>query len=110
MMIDEEVISEAERTVKKGLMTLILSACLLFGAYQFLHTNDPNKFLVLTTFLLGVGAFGGFTINAITDDDYKVVREHGMNPGIRLFAIFSSLIAGIYTFALVIVGLLIIGA
>ena len=106
-MSDDQVMVEAERKVKNGALILVLSGCLLFFCYQLLKAIDPNKFLVVTTFLMGLGGCISVAGEAIGDEAYKVVREHGVNPAIRLFAVVSHVAA---IFASIFFCFLVIGA
>lgn len=105
-MFEQDIISEAEKTVGKDLVICLCSSLAVFGLYQLLLAGQEYKFLVICLFFAGLGGYLTIAANAMTNEDYKIVREHGPNVLLRLFAglVYYFVVAGAIVIVYVAVG------
>ena len=95
-MSEEGIISDAEKTVGRDLLIFLCSSFALFGFYQLLLAGEKSKFVIASLLLAGLGGYLNIAANAMTNDDHKIVREHGRNALLRLFSglLYYLIIAG----------------
>ena len=85
-MSEEDIISDAEKTVRNDFLIFLCSSLGLYGFYKLLIVSEESSFILVSLVLIGLGGYFTVAASSLTDDDHKIVRENGRNGFLKLFA------------------------